>query len=93
MILDKVIYFSFNSKDKEKKTDETSDTPSVEENTATRRQTSENKKEKTTEDESEAEKKKDKGCEPDEVLAVLCHEFGHWSLSHNLINMIISFVC
>ncbi|CAF1356871.1 unnamed protein product [Adineta ricciae] len=78
--------------DKEKKIDETSDTPSVEENTTSRRQTSENKKEKTSEDESEAKKKKDKGCEPDEVLAVLCHEFGHWSLSHNLINMIISFL-
>lgn len=34
----------------------------------------------------------DKGCEADEVLAVLCHEFGHWSLSHNVINLCISFV-
>ncbi|CAF5213454.1 unnamed protein product, partial [Rotaria magnacalcarata] len=30
--------------------------------------------------------------EPEEVLAVLCHEFGHWSLSHNLINLCISFL-
>ena len=38
------------------------------------------------------DKPKDKGCESDEVLAVLCHEFGHWALSHNVINLCISFV-
>ncbi|EDO31610.1 predicted protein [Nematostella vectensis] len=33
---------------------------------------------------------KQKGCSNDEVLAVLGHELGHWSLSHNLKNLIIS---
>ena len=48
---------------------------------------------KTDEDEEKSAKKKaDKGCDSEEVLAVLCHEFGHWSLSHNLINLCISFV-
>ena len=27
-----------------------------------------------------------------EVLAVLCHEFGHWALSHTYVNLIISFI-
>jgi STE24 endopeptidase len=44
-------------------------------------------------DRQNSKKKPDKGCESDEVLAVLCHEFGHWSLNHNLINLCISFVC
>jgi STE24 endopeptidase len=45
------------------------------------------------EDQEKSKKKTDKGCESDEVLAVLCHEFGHWSLNHNIINLGISFVC
>ena len=48
--------------------------------------------EEKTEESQDTKKKADKGCEPDEVLAVLCHEFGHWYLSHNLINLCISFV-
>ena len=39
------------------------------------------------------DKKKRKGCNTAEVLAVLAHELGHWSLSHNLKNIIISEVC
>ncbi|CAF0792174.1 unnamed protein product [Adineta ricciae] len=53
----------------------------------------EDKDEKSNDDDSRLpEKKLDKGCESDEVLAVLCHEFGHWSLSHNIINLSISFI-
>ncbi len=48
------------------------------------------KDDSTSTDEQEKSKK---GCDSEEVLAVLCHEFGHWSLSHNLINLCISFVC
>lgn len=53
----------------------------------------ETKETEETEDTTTTTKKPEKGCDSDEVLAVLCHEFGHWSLSHNLINMCISFVC
>jgi STE24 endopeptidase len=47
----------------------------------------------STDEQEKSTKKTDKGCDPEEVLAVLCHEFGHWSLNHNLINLSISFVC
>lgn len=40
--------------------------------------------------ESTEEAKEDKGCTLDQILAVLLHELGHWSLSHNLKNIIIS---
>lgn len=33
--------------------------------------------------------KKHKGCNQDEILAVLAHELGHWKLSHNLKNLTI----
>ena len=36
------------------------------------------------------EKKKKTGCNNKEVLAVLAHELGHWKLSHNLKNLVIS---
>ena len=41
------------------------------------------------------EKKEHKklGCNNTEVLAVLGHELGHWKLSHNLKNLVISQVC
>lgn len=35
-------------------------------------------------------KKAPKGCSNDEILAVLGHELGHWSLSHTLKNLGIS---
>lgn len=41
-------------------------------------------------EEKEVEKKKKKGCNTAEVLGVLAHELGHWKLSHNLKNIIIS---
>lgn len=31
-----------------------------------------------------------KGCNDDEVVAVLGHEFGHWKLSHNMYNIVFS---
>jgi STE24 endopeptidase len=46
----------------------------------------------STDEQEKSTKKTDKGCDPEEVLAVLCHEFGHWSLNHNVINLSISFI-
>ena len=31
-----------------------------------------------------------KGCNIDEILAVLAHELGHWRFSHNLKNIFIA---
>ena len=31
-----------------------------------------------------------KGCNTEEILAVLAHELGHWKLSHNLKNIVIA---
>ena len=31
-----------------------------------------------------------KGCNIDEILAVLAHELGHWKFSHNLKNIFIA---
>lgn len=39
---------------------------------------------------TEEDTKKNKGCNTEEVLGVLAHELGHWKLSHNIINIIIS---
>ncbi|CAF0811135.1 unnamed protein product [Rotaria sp. Silwood1] len=76
-------YSIHNNKDdtKEKQSNETKE---KEENTLTNC--------RTTDEQEVTKKKADKGCESEEVLAVLCHEFGHWSLSHNLINLCISFI-
>ncbi|PAA64844.1 hypothetical protein BOX15_Mlig012893g2, partial [Macrostomum lignano] len=38
----------------------------------------------------EKEKEAKKGCNDDEILAVLGHELGHWSLGHNVSNIFIS---
>ena len=38
----------------------------------------------------EKNEKKTKGCNTDEILAVLAHELGHWKLSHNLKNIFIT---
>ena len=35
-------------------------------------------------------RKGQRGCTTEEVVAVLAHELGHWKLSHNLKNLIIS---
>lgn len=79
-----------NLTDKEKDLNEKSKTEKEEEeNTIIERKSSDNS---VDENQKTEKKKADKGCESDEVLAVLCHEFGHWSLSHNLINLCISFV-
>ncbi len=42
------------------------------------------------ETESKQDKKKAKGCNTNEILAVLAHELGHWKLSHNLKNIVIA---
>jgi STE24 endopeptidase len=34
-----------------------------------------------------------KGCNNDEILAILAHELGHWKLNHNLKNLILNEVC
>ena len=39
--------------------------------------------------ESECSETKSKGCNKEEILAVLAHELGHWKLSHNLKNLTI----
>ena len=44
----------------------------------------------TTEPKTETTEKKKQGCNNPEILAVLAHELGHWKLSHNLKNLIIS---
>ena len=40
--------------------------------------------------------KEGKGCEDDEIVAVLCHELGHWKMGHTvkmlIINEILIFV-
>jgi STE24 endopeptidase len=38
----------------------------------------------------DSSQKKVKGCSTKEVVAILAHELGHWSLSHNLKNIVIS---
>jgi STE24 endopeptidase len=76
------------NKDKEKVTDESTEKTSIEDNTLPNHQTTTDE----SKDQTTTKKKADKGCESEEVLAVLCHEFGHWSLNHNLINLSISFI-
>lgn len=49
--------------------------------------------EKTSEEVSDGDTAKErgkKGCNTAEILSVLAHELGHWKLSHNLKNIIIS---
>ena len=41
-------------------------------------------------DDDTAKEKVKKGCNTAEILSVLAHELGHWKLSHNLKNIIIS---
>ena len=36
------------------------------------------------------EEERQKGCDTPEILAVLAHELGHWSLNHVLKNIVIS---
>ncbi|KAL3881578.1 hypothetical protein ACJMK2_028000 [Sinanodonta woodiana] len=64
------------------KTQDMQDSESLEGDTAGIKEKEEQKKE---------EKKKDKkGCNNDEVLAVLSHELGHWKHGHIIKNLIIS---
>ncbi|XP_072019048.1 CAAX prenyl protease 1 homolog [Amphiura filiformis] len=71
----------------EKKEEETKETETKEDvEDETKEETEEASGE--TKEETKEEKKK-KGCNNDEVLAVLAHELGHWKLNHNLKNIII----
>ena len=36
------------------------------------------------------DKSRKKGCNTEEILAVLAHELGHWKLNHNIKNIILS---
>lgn len=46
--------------------------------------------EKTKETKLDEKKKKNLGCNRDEILAVLAHELGHWSLNHMIKNIIFA---
>ncbi len=46
--------------------------------------------EMSDEEKKKLEEEKKKGCSTPEILAVLAHELGHWSLSHVLKNILIS---
>lgn len=48
------------------------------------------KEEEKEEAKSEEKPKKKTGCNTEEILAVLAHELGHWSLNHVLKNFFIS---
>ena len=78
-------------KTKENKSNEEPEKVEEDESTLIHRQT--NGTASDDSEKSEEKNKKDKGCDPEEVLAVICHEFGHWFLNHNVINLCISFVC
>jgi STE24 endopeptidase len=47
-------------------------------------------KEMNDDDKKKREEEKKKGCSTPEILAVLAHELGHWSLNHVLKNILIS---
>lgn len=53
-----------------------------------------NKKDETKKDEGKPDEEK-KGCDNEEVLAILGHELGHWKLNHvakNIVIMQVSFL-
>ena len=72
-------YSPLNKKEEEKKEQENSENKGEVEDTPAKE-----------EDKEEDKKHKKQGCNNDEILAVLGHELGHWKLSHNLKNLIIS---
>lgn len=39
---------------------------------------------------SEKKEEKSKGCNNDEILAILAHELGHWKLNHNVKNLFLN---
>ena len=47
-------------------------------------------KEEKSEEESVKNETRKKGCNTEEILAVLAHELGHWKLNHNIKNIILS---
>ena len=50
----------------------------------------EKQKDMSEEEKAKREEERQKGCDTPEILAVLAHELGHWSLNHVLKNIIIS---
>lgn len=56
---------------------------------SSQQQSEEDEKELTGEGDVEIEDGRGKGCNEEEILAVLAHELGHWKLSHNLKNLTI----
>ena len=50
----------------------------------------ENAADLSEEDRAKKEEERQKGCDTPEILAVLAHELGHWSLNHVLKNIVIS---
>lgn len=48
-----------------------------------------NNQDKEKED-NEQKEEKTKGCNTEEILAVLAHELGHWKLGHNLKNLLLN---
>lgn len=60
------------------------------EDEATEQKLQDNDKENKGHGDEEKKKKKKVGCNNEEVLAVLCHELGHWYHSHVLKSLVIS---
>ena len=50
----------------------------------------ENAADLSEEERAKKEEERQKGCDTPEILAVLAHELGHWSLNHVLKNIVIS---
>ena len=53
----------------------------------------EEEKEAAVKEEAGEKEKKKMGCNNQEIVAVLGHELGHWSLNHVLKNIVIGQVC
>ncbi len=62
----------------------------LEESEREKLKTEEDKKKEEAEEEGKNDDMKKKGCNTEEILAVLGHELGHWSLNHVLKNILIS---
>ena len=74
---------------KEEETEQTNkeESPSTDEKQTNKEESPSTDEKQTNEEESPStDEKKDKttGCNVEEILAVLCHELGHWNFSHTL---------
>lgn len=50
----------------------------------------EKENQETVKQDEDKQERKQKGCNTEEILAVLAHELGHWKLNHNIKNLILS---